>query len=67
MINKNRGKAPQSNCETCVYFDYDEEWDDQVCTYSLDEDEMEKRAAGHYKDCPYYKFYDEYKSVNKQI
>ena len=32
---------------------------------SLDEDELAGYIEG--KDCPYFRFYDEYKSVNKQI
>ena len=29
-----------ARCEDCVYFDYDEEFDDYVCEQSLDEDEL---------------------------
>jgi hypothetical protein len=25
-------------CESCVYFDYDEEYEENVCTINLDED-----------------------------
>lgn len=49
-----------------MYFDYDQTLDEQICTQALDEDEAEKRAFGIFTDCPYYKFYDEYKSVQKQ-
>lgn len=55
-----------SNCETCLYFDYDEEWESEICTLDLDEDEMERLASGRYSGCPYYRFYDEYKFVQKQ-
>ena len=64
-VNKNK-MAPQTNCESCMYFDYDQTLDEQICTQALDEDEAEKRAFGIFTDCPYYKFYDEYKSVQKQ-
>ena len=54
-------------CESCVYFDYDEEYEENVCTINLDEDEYVRFSQSKGKQCPYYKFYDEYKSVQKQI
>lgn len=54
-------------CESCVFYDYDEEYDAYVCTVNLDEDEMVSFLNGSRKACPYYRYYDEYKSVNKQI
>ena len=56
-----------TNCESCVFFDYDEDVDANVCTMNLDEDEMVKFLLGRTRSCPYYRFYDEYKSVHKQI
>ena len=53
-------------CEDCAYYDYDEEYGDYVCTQSLDEDELAAVCRGGSKSCPYFKFYDEYKSVQKQ-
>lgn len=55
-----------SNCESCEYFDYDEEIGDYVCTIDLDEDEYLDYLTRKTSSCPYYKFYDEYKSVQKQ-
>ena len=55
-----------TNCESCVYFDYDDELDDYVCTVNLDEDEALDFISGRNNACPYYRFYDEYKSVRKQ-
>ncbi len=66
-VRKPIKKAPQSNCETCVHFDYDEWYEEYVCTQDLDEDEMVRYLAGTFSSCPYYRFYDEYKSVQKQI
>ena len=60
-------KKPAANCETCVFYDYDEDWDTYSCQVNLDEDEMAYFLSGHTKSCPYYRFYDEYKSVQKQI
>ena len=62
----NEKKLPQSRCEDCVFYDYDEDWDSYVCTVNLDEDEMVSFLSGRTATCPYYRFYDEYKSVQKQ-
>ena len=59
-------KKPISNCESCEFFDYDEEYGENVCSISLDEDEMIDYLSGNTRSCPYYRFYDEYKSVQKQ-
>jgi hypothetical protein len=55
------------NCETCEFYDYDEELDAYVCDMRLDEDEMVDFLGRNTGSCPYYRFYDEYKSVHKQI
>ena len=59
-------KKIKANCEYCEYFDYDEEIDADVCTLNLDMDEMVNFMTGQTRDCPYFKFYDEYKFVQKQ-
>ena len=60
-------KKRASNCEDCVYYDYDEDWESYVCIMNLDEDEMVRFLSGNNQSCPYYRYYDEYKSVHKQI
>lgn len=60
-------KKPVTNCESCEFYDWDEDMDAYVCTMSLDEDEMYRFLQGHHQSCPYYRYYDEYKSVHKQI
>ena len=62
-----KSEKKQSNCESCEFYDYDEEYDAYVCRMSLDEDEMADFIGRHTQSCPYYRFYDEYKSVHKQI
>ena len=59
-----RGKA---NCESCEFYEYDEYTDSYSCTLSLDEDEMVNFLGESTGDCHYYRSYDEYKSVQKQI
>ena len=58
---------PAPRCEDCEFYDYDEDMDAYVCQVSLDEDEMAAFVAGQTSRCPYYRYYDEYKSVHKQI
>ena len=60
-------KAKESNCESCEFYDYDEYLDAYVCEVRLDEDEMARFLGGRTGRCPYYRYYDEYKSVHKQI
>ena len=56
-----------TNCESCEFYDYDEYLDAYVCDLRLDEDEMVDFLGKDTRSCPYYRFYDEYKSVHKQI
>ena len=53
-------------CEDCEFYDYDEATDEYACMMSLDEDESERTLRGGSRECPYFRFYDEYKSVQKQ-
>lgn len=55
-----------SNCEECVNYDYDEEYEEYVCLANLDEDDMARLLQGHYKECPFYRPGDEYSIVRKQ-
>mgnify|MGYP003318244424 CR=1 FL=1 len=55
-----------TNCDMCVNYVYDEDYECYTCLVNLDEDEMERLASSRYSSCPYYKFYDEYKTVQKQ-
>ena len=64
-MEKRKIKKPK-NCESCLYYDYDDESDTYICTVTLDEDEAVDFLNGRNNNCSYYKFYDEYKSVQKQ-
>ena len=67
MDNNPKKKAgPASRCETCVYFDFDEAYGEEICRADLDEDESIDFLVGASGECPLYRFYDEYKSVRKQ-
>ncbi len=65
-FSKYTPKRP-SSCESCEFYIYDEYTDDYSCSLSLDEDEMGDFLGKNTGGCPYYRYYDEYKSVNKQI
>ena len=60
-------KMAQTNCESCMNYEYDEEYDYYVCMKNLDEDEMYRFVRGEFRDCPYYQFGDEYQIVRKQM
>lgn len=60
-------KRRASDCESCEFYEYDEYTDTYTCNMNLDEDEMSSFLSGMRRECPYYRYYDEYKSVQKQI
>lgn len=53
-------------CENCVYYSYDETYDDYICEMDLDEDEMVRFLSARSDDCPYWRPGDEYISARKQ-
>ena len=67
-IKKNKTNIEETDCTNCLYYDYDDDYGDYVCNLSLDEDEFVRLSysSGRKAHCPYFRFYDEYKSVRKQ-
>ena len=57
----------KANCEYCLNYEYDDEFECYVCLMELDEDEMYRFIQGKQNSCPYYKLGDEYTIVKKQI
>ncbi len=60
--------ADEMQCESCVWYDTDPYTGEPICTMDMDEDErlrlrMDSRGK---RGCPYYRYYHEYKSVQKQ-
>lgn len=53
-------------CLSCEFFDYDDETDTEGCQVGLDEDDMAGFLSSRTRDCPYYRYHDEYKTVKKQ-
>lgn len=65
MEKKKKEKKMQSQCDMCAYFDYDENYEEYVCIMNMDEDETARFYSSR-ESCPYFRFYDEYKIVQKQ-
>lgn len=55
------------NCDTCVNYIYDEDYECYCCDCNLDEDEMSRFLSGNYKECPYYQLDNEYLIVRHQM
>ena len=53
-------------CLSCEFYDYNDETDTEGCTIGLDEDDMVNFLSSNTQNCPYYRFFDEYKMVQKQ-
>ncbi len=61
-----KSTVPGTSCDDCLWFDYADDTDDKSCTLQLDEDEMQRFLSNKSRFCPYYRAYDEYKTVRKQ-
>ena len=66
-IDLKKDVKQEAKGENCLYFDYDDDLGMEVCMMNLDEDEYASMLQGKKNRCPYFRFYDEYKSVQKQI
>ncbi len=55
-----------SQCDTCWYFDYDEEYDEYGCMMDLDEDEVYRFLVSGQSRCPYYRQGDDYTLARRQ-
>jgi hypothetical protein len=55
-----------SECDTCWYFDYDEEFEEYYCMMDLDEDEVYRFFTQGRSHCPYYRQGDDYTLARRQ-
>ena len=53
-------------CQSCWYYDYDEEYDEYFCMMDLDEDEVYRFFASRQSRCPYYRQGDDYTLARRQ-
>lgn len=56
-----------SQCDMCMNYYYDEEYDCYMCAVDMDEDEVFSLNSDKRKGCPYFRRGDEYTIVRKQI
>ena len=56
----------ENECETCWYYDYDEEYDEYFCKMDLDEDEVYRICTSRNNHCPYYRQGDDYSLARRQ-
>lgn len=49
-----------------MFCEYDEEFEEMICSVSFDEDETAHFMSSYKNDCPYFRFGDEYTIVRKQ-
>lgn len=57
----------KTNCESCAFYEYDEDYEDYVCDVDMDEDEAVRLMGDSSYECPYYRSGDEYAVVKKQM
>lgn len=57
----------KTNCECCVNYVYNEEYEYYECLVNLDEDEMGRFMTAAFDCCPYFRLEDEYRVVKKQM
>ncbi len=57
----------KSNCEYCMNYTYDEDYECYICEVNLDEDEMAKFITNTFYECPCFRYGDEYQIVRKQM
>jgi hypothetical protein len=57
----------KTNCDSCIYYIYDEEYECYECQINLDEDDMVRFLSSTQFNCPHFSYNNEYKIVNKQI
>ena len=53
-------------CDTCWYYDYDEEYDEYYCMMDLDEDEVYRYLVTNQSKCPFYRQGDDYTLARRQ-
>ena len=61
-----KGASRVDKCESCVFYSYDEDYDDYICEMDLDEDEMVRFLSNQSSKCTYWRPGDEYLTARKQ-
>ena len=71
VINMAEAKKVQGICEECEFYDVvtddDRDLGEKICHADFDEDDYRQfLLSDSHRGCPYFKPYDEYKTVAKQ-
>lgn len=56
----------KANCDYCMNYFYDEEYDCWCCGVNLDQDELNLFVSDKFDHCPYFRMGDDYSIVRKQ-
>lgn len=56
-----------TSCDTCLFYVYDEEYDDYYCDVDMDEDDVARMMQSVAENCPFYRNGDEYETVRHQM
>ena len=56
-----------AECETCAYYEYDDEDEEWYCSIDMDEDDYARLAGSAFRECHFYRNGDEYAVVRHQI
>ena len=61
-------KVKTPTCETCEFYDWDEDYEEYVCRQHMDQDEAYAYHSmrSSQRGCPFYRYHNEYKTVQKQ-
>jgi len=55
------------SCDTCLFYVYDEEYNDYYCDVDMDEDDVARMMGSEKEHCPFYRNGDEYETVRHQM
>lgn len=55
------------NCDSCVFYEYDDEYDVYECSVNMDQDDLNRISFSSNAACPHYRSDDDYKIVKKQL
>ena len=56
-----------NQCDECVYFVYDEDYEEYLCEVDMDEDDYARIIGESRTSCPFFRDGDEYKVVRHQM
>lgn len=66
-MDKDQKKPVSGSCSTCAYLEYDEDYEDYLCSIDMDEDDWARLLENSRSTCPYYLCGDEYAVVKHQM